>query len=99
MNNQLVEVMQRRSELLMRIATQRDEVKRISTRWQTPFLLADQGLVIARFLRAHLALTTSIAAFIAIRRRGLGGLWKIVWRGWRLYRLAKTFAATSYIQL
>jgi hypothetical protein len=91
MNNQLVEVMLRRSELLLRIAKQRDEVVELSSRWQTPFSLADQTLEIMRFFRAHLTLTTGIAALIAIRRRGFLGLWKIVWRGWRLYRLAKTF--------
>jgi YqjK-like protein len=92
MNNQIYEVMLRRSELLLRIAKQRDEVVDLSSRWQTPFSLADQTLEIMRFFRAHLALTTGIVALITIRRRGLFGLLKIVWRGWRLYRLAKTFA-------
>jgi hypothetical protein len=93
MNNQLVEVMLRRSELLLRIAKQRDEVVELSSRWQVPSSLADRALEIMRFFRAHLALTTSIAALIALRHRGFLGLWKIVWRAWRLYRLAKTFAA------
>ena len=98
MNSQLYEVMQRRGELLLRIAAQRDEVIKISARWQTPLLIADQTLEIMRFFRAHLALTTGIAALITIRRRGFWGLWKIVWRGWRLYRLAKTFAANPPIR-
>lgn len=97
MNNQLYEVMQRRNELLMRIAIQRDELKKISERWQAPFSLADRGLKIMRFFHAHLALTTGIVALITIRRRGLFSLWKVVWRGWRLYRLAKTFTANSPI--
>lgn len=92
MNNQLHEVMLRRSELLRRIAKQRDEVVDLSSRWLVPFSLADRALEIMRFFRAHLALTTGIAALIALRHRGFLGLWKIVWRGWRLYRLAKTFA-------
>lgn len=92
MNNQLHEVMLRRSELLLRIAMQRNEVVEMGSRWETPLSHADQGLEILRFFRSHLALTAGIAALIAVRRRGFFGLWKIVWRGWRLYSLAKTFS-------
>ena len=98
MNNQLYEVMLRRSELLLRIAKQRDEVVEIGSRWQTPLSLADHSLEMVRFFRAHLALTTGIAALITIRRRGFLGLWKIVWRGWRLYRLAKIFAKNPTVR-
>jgi|CXWL01.1.fsa_nt_gi hypothetical protein len=98
MNTQLYEVMLRRSELLLRIAKQRDEVIEIGSRLQAPLSHADQGLEILRFFRSHLALTTGIAALITIRRRGFWGLWKIVWRGWRLYRLAKTIAANSPVR-
>ena len=92
MNNQLHEVMLRRRELLLRIAMQRNEVVEMGSRWETPLSHADQGLEILRFFRSHLALTAGIAALIAVRRRGFFGLWKIVWRGWRLYSLAKTFS-------
>ncbi len=87
MNKHLSAVMQRRGELLARIATQREQVAGIGARWQTPLSLADKGLTMMRFLRSHPLLVASAAALITIRRRGVSGLLRGGWRLWKGYRL------------
>lgn len=86
MNKQMSAVMQRRGELLARIAAQREQVARVGARWQTPLALADQGLAVVRFLRSHPVLVAGAAALIVIRRRGVLGLVKGGWRVWKGYR-------------
>ena len=85
--------MQRRGELLARIASQREQVAEIGTRWQTPLALADQGLVAACFLRSNPVLVVGVAALLVIRRRGVVGLVKGVWRAWKGYRYLTAFSA------
>ncbi|HEU0282750.1 MAG TPA: YqjK-like family protein, partial [Gallionella sp.] len=62
MNKQMLEVMQRRGELLARIASQREQVAEIGARWQAPLTLADQGLAAMRFLRSNPVLVAGVAA-------------------------------------
>jgi hypothetical protein len=86
MNERMPAIMQRRGELLARIAAQREQVAGAGARWQAPLALADQGLAVARFLRARPVLVATLAALLVIRRRGvmglIGGGWK-VWKGYR----------------
>lgn len=86
MNERMPAIMQRRGELLARIAAQREQVAEAGARWQAPLALADQGLAVARFLRARPVLVATLAALLVIRRRGvmglIGGGWK-VWKGYR----------------
>lgn len=93
MNRQMFAVRQRRGELLAKIASQREQVAVIVERWQRPLALADQGLAVARFLRANPVLVAGVAALVMIRRRGMVGLGMAVWKGWKLYRFTKSFAA------
>lgn len=86
MNKQMSAVMQRRSELLARIAAQREQVADVGARWQAPLALADQGLAVVRFLRSHPVLVAGVAALLVIRRRGVVGLVKGGWRVWKGYR-------------
>lgn len=86
MNSQMFVVMQRRSELLARIATQREQITETGARWQAPLALADQGLAVMRFLCSHPALVASVTALIVIRRIGVVGLVKGGWRVWKGYR-------------
>ena len=95
MNSQLFAVRQRRDELLARIASQREQIAGVGARWQTPLAFADQALVAVRFLRSNLVLVAGVAAMLAIRRRGVVGFMKAAWRGWKIYRLAKSFASTA----
>ncbi|MDD5384807.1 MAG: YqjK-like family protein [Gallionella sp.] len=86
MNSQMLAVMQRRGELLAKIAAQRGQVAQIGARWQAPLALADQGLAVVRFLRSHPALVAGVVALFVIRRRGVVGLMKSGWRVWKGYR-------------
>lgn len=86
MNEQMLAVMQRRGELLAKIAAQRGQVAQIGARWQAPLALADQGLAVVRFLRSHPALVAGVVALFVIRRRGVVGLMKSGWRVWKGYR-------------
>lgn len=86
MNEQMLAVMQRRGELLAKIAAQRGQVAQIGARWQAPLALADQGLAVVRFLRSHPALAAGVVALFVIRRRGVVGLVKSGWRVWKRYR-------------
>ncbi len=92
MNEQMLEVMQRRGELLARIAVQREQVAGIGARWQTPLALADQGISALHYARSHPVLIGGVAALIAVRRRGVVGMVKGAWRLWKVYRSVATFA-------
>ncbi|TAN84556.1 MAG: hypothetical protein EPN14_01970 [Gallionella sp.] len=93
MSEQMLEVMRRRSELLSKIASQRGEAAGIGARWQAPLALADQGLAAVHFLRSNPALVAGVVALLVIRRRGVVGLAKGVWRMWKGYRLFTAFSA------
>lgn len=86
MNRQMLAVMQRRGELLERIAAQRGQLAETGARWQAPLALADQGLAVLRFLRARPVLVAGVAALLIIRRRGMMGLARSGWLGWKGYR-------------
>lgn len=86
MNSQMLMVMQRRSELLARIAAQREQIAEVGARWKAPLALADQGLAVVRFLRSHPVLVAGVVALLVIRRRGVVGLLKGGWRVWKGYR-------------
>lgn len=89
----MLEVMQRRGELLARIAAQRGQVAEIGMRWRNPLALADEGLAAACFLRSNPVLVAGVAALLVIRRRGMVGLMKGVWRVWKGYRYLTAFSA------
>lgn len=92
MNSQMLAVMQRRGELLARIAAQREQLAEAGTRWQTPLALADQGLAIVRFLRARPVLVAGVVALFVIRRRGVMGLARGGWLAWKGYRYFAAFS-------
>ncbi len=86
MNKQMQEVMQRRRDLLARIARQREQVAEIGEQWQSPLALADQGVTAFRFLRSHPVLVAGVAALLVMRRGGVMGLMKRAWQMWNGYR-------------
>lgn len=92
MNKQMSAVMQRRGELLARIAAQREQVAGVGARWKAPLALADQGLAVVRFLRSHPVLVAGVAALIVIRRRSVVGLLRGGWRVWKGYRFLATLS-------
>lgn len=100
MNKRMLEVRQRRGELLAKIASQREQLSAIGTRWQTPLAIADQGLAVLRFLRSKPLLVGGVVALLVVRRRGIPGLVKGVWRVWKGYRyftgMAKKLSSRSH---
>ena len=92
MNHQMIEVMRRRSELLARISSQREQVAEIGMRWQPALGLADQGVSAVRFLRSHPVVVAGAIALLVVRRRGLIGLVKTSLGVWKGYRYIKAFA-------
>ncbi|MDO8464837.1 MAG: YqjK family protein [Gallionella sp.] len=93
MNKQMLAVMQRRGELLARIATQREQVAVASMHWQAPLAFADKGLAAVRFLRSNPVLVAAAVALLVIRRRGVAGMLTAGWRVWKLYKSAISFSA------
>lgn len=93
MNKQMLAVMQRRGELLARIAMQREQVAETAMRWQAPLAFADKGLAAVRFLCSNPLLVAAVVAILAIRRRGVAGMLASGWRIWRLYKSAMSFSA------
>lgn len=92
MNKQMLAVMQRRGELLAKIAAQREQVAATAMRWQTPLAFADKGLAVVRFLRSNPALVAVVVAIVVVRRRGVAGAVTAGWRMWRLYKSARTYS-------
>ena len=88
MNRRMLEVMQRRVDLLARIASQREQAAQIGARWEAPLAFADKCLGAVRFLRARPVLVAGVAALFVVRRRGLMGLARsglLAWRGYRYF--------------
>jgi hypothetical protein len=88
MNERMLELRQRRGELLARIDVQRGQLAEIASSWEGPLSLADHGVSIVRFLRGHPLLVAGVVAFVVQRRRGVAGLFKRalqVWKGYRYF--------------
>ena len=99
MNKQMREAMQRRGELLARIAAQREQAAQIGTRWRTPLALADQGLAIVRFLRSRPVQAAVVVALFIIRKRGGMGLARYGVLAWKGYRYFAAFSGKSSSRL
>lgn len=75
MNDRLFVLRQRRIELLARIDAQRGQLAEFATSWKGQLALADRGMAIVRFLRAHPLLVAGVSAVVVVRnRRRLAGL-------------------------
>ncbi len=86
MNERLLEVRQRRGELLRIIAAQRETIANSATRWQYPLAVLDRGCSVAGHLRRHPVMVAAVAALLVARRNSLAGALKwglVVWRGYR----------------
>jgi YqjK-like protein len=87
MNEEMFELMQHRRRLLENISAQRGQLAEIiGSHCRSPLLLADKGIVAARFLHSHPLLIIGVAAFFLIRRRSVPALVYGFWRIWKVYR-------------
>lgn len=93
MNKQMVELIQKRDELLAKIAVQRGQVAEMGKHLQTPLAIADQGLAAIRFVRSNPVLVAGVTALFVIRRHGVVGLVRGVWRVWKGYRYFTAISA------
>lgn len=91
MNERMLELRQRRGELLARIAVQRGQLVEVISRGEVPLALADQGVAAVRFLRGHPLLVGGIAALLVWRRNGMAGLFRRSWLLWKGYRYFVNF--------
>lgn len=85
-------MLQRRQELLGRIAGQREQLAELGAGLQPLFRVADQAGLAVRFLRAHAVLAAGLAGLVLVRRRGVSALVKGGWRVWKLYRYVNEVA-------
>jgi len=86
MNETMFDLMQRRRKLLEKISVQREQLAEISSELQSPLLLADKGVSVARFLRFHPMLVAGIAALFVMRKRSVAGLVWVAWSAWKVFR-------------
>ncbi len=86
MNESLLELRQRRGELLARIEVQRGQLADMASRWEAPLAIADQGLSVLRFLRGHPVLLAAVVALVVARRQGVVGLLQRAWLAWKSLR-------------
>lgn len=74
MNDRMLALRQRRGELLARVEVQRGQLAEIASSWEDQLGIADQGLAVVRFFRAHPLLIAGLSVFVVVRRRGVAGL-------------------------
>jgi hypothetical protein len=89
------EIVRRKERLIARCEAQRNEIADVFHDLERPIALADRGLNIFRFLRAHPVLVSgAIALVVALSRRSTAGLVARALAGWRLWRGLSTMAGT-----
>jgi hypothetical protein len=74
MNDRMLALRQRRTVLLARIDSQRVQLEEFTSGWKGQLTLADQGMAIIRYVRAHPILIGALSALVVVRRRRFAGL-------------------------
>jgi hypothetical protein len=87
-------IMQRRTELLAKVAVQRQQASQIAMQLQFPLRVVDATLSVVRFLKSKPLLIVGLAAVLLARRRGIKGLLKGIWRVWTGYSSLQRIVAT-----
>ncbi|MGC2049667.1 MAG: YqjK family protein [Gallionella sp.] len=95
MKQRMAEVRRYRSELLTRIAAQREQMTEIGSEWKVPLALADQGVEAVRYLRRHHPMLVAgvVVVLLVIRRRGMAGLVGGLMGAWKGYRYITSLSA------
>ena len=87
MNAQLTAITRRRAALVAQAAAQRSELGLWVQPWQKPLAFVDQGIALARRVRAH-PLALAIGALLLFRL--VAGRWSVwaerFWAGWQIYQ-------------
>jgi len=75
MNAKLTELVERRTTLVARTATQRAQLSQALAPWRRPLAVVDQGWVAVRYIRSHAALLLGVVAFVAPFRTSRVARW------------------------
>jgi hypothetical protein len=86
MNAKLIQLAERRTTLVARVATQRIELSQTLAPWRGSLAMVDEGLVAMRYIRNHAALLVGVAAFVVPLRPLRVARW--LRRGWVVWRMA-----------
>lgn len=83
----LIELARRKERLIARGEQQRIAISVACLQWQKPLSVADRGIAIVSYLKAHpLVLAAGVVATAVVGRRNLlrwAGRGLFVWRAWR----------------
>jgi NhaP-type Na+/H+ and K+/H+ antiporter len=83
----LAQIYLRRERLLARSAAQRDEMALLLTPLKGPLAIADRGLAVAQYVRAHPAAVVIAAAVFVVLSPRRAFRWSrrafVAWRGYR----------------
>ncbi|MEQ1629931.1 MAG: YqjK family protein [Gallionella sp.] len=92
--NKMDALMQRRAELLGRIAAQREQLTEFGARFSSPMGLLDKGRGVVSYLCSHPLLAAAAAGvvLVVLRRRSLLGMAGGVWSLWKVYRTASNLS-------
>ena len=84
MKAKLIELVERRTTLVAKIAAQRIELSRALAPWRRPLAAVDLGLGAIRYIRNHIPLLVGVAAFLVPFRPWRMAKWlqrgRLVWR-------------------
>jgi len=86
MNAKLIQLAERRTTLVARVATQRVELSQTLPPWRGSLAMVDEGFVAMRYIRNHAALLVGVAAFVVPLRPLRMARW--LRRGWVVWRMA-----------
>jgi len=86
MNAKLIQLAERRTTLVARVATQRVELSQTLAPWRVSLAMVDEGLVAMRYIRNHAALLVGVVAFVGPLQPLRLGRW--LRRGWLVWRMA-----------
>lgn len=85
----LAQIHARRERLLAKAAAQRDEVALLLTPWHAPLAVADKGLTVATYLRAHPSIViVAVAALVVLSPKRAFRWARRAFAVWRSYRWA-----------
>jgi len=87
MNDKLMQLAERREDLVAQAAAQRMVLAQNIEPWRTPLALADQGLAVLRFIKSHPAWIAGGGALFAALRPGRVGKW--LRRGWLTWQIMR----------
>jgi len=86
MNAKLIQLAERRTTLVARVAAQRVELSQTLAPWRGSLAMLDGGFVAMRYIRNHAALLVGVAAFVVPLRPLRVARW--LRRGWVVWRMA-----------